>query len=458
MNASLKRQFEEAERADEAVREVKKTQGREIGTVQAYDKGKGFGFIIDGDKEKIFVHQSCIISPGFRHLVEDQKVSFIRGENQGRPWAEDVRNPDGTPVSAEKEEESGVLAKKRKQQLKEQWRNFFDIPQYALKGYGYSLPAQASNEDAFVLGDPVPQLGKVFALAHGCCATGRTGNECSRFLEQKLAKFIARSYEENSDALQSLQSSLEAVESEYMAHAKNKSQTDGCEASAVLLVHALNASGQPCVQVYTANAGASVVLLCSPEGHPVRVTEPHSTKKETAKLEEAGYRVSESGKAEVAFAEAGQGLRNTVYYKLPAMRVLGARPFKTPRSPVIAKTEVKKIKEWRCVAGEELFMLICSKEVTSVLSDQDIMNTALDAWASNAEGLPGWEAASKAIVRTAQAQGPESDTLACVAAQFWWQEKPLQRLLARREDRKKSGQPTNAAPKPAEKDDFDMFG
>merc|ERR1719487_42947 len=119
------------------------------------------------------------------------------------------------------------------------------------------------------------------------------------------------------------------------------------------------------------------------------------------------------------------------------MRLMGARPFKTPRSPVSAKPEGKKAKEWRCVAGEELFMLICSQEVCSVLSDQDIMNAALDAWASNAEGLPGWEAASKAIVRTAQTQGPERDTLACLAVQFWWQEKPLQRILARREDRKK---------------------
>merc|ERR1719498_1274759 len=120
--------------------------------------------------------------------------------------------------------------------------------------------------------------------------------------------------------------------------------------------------------------------------------------------------------------------------------------------------DVKKAKEWRCVAGEDLFMLICSQEVLSVLSDQDIMNVALDAWASNAEGLPGWEAAAKAIVRTAQSRGPERDTLACLAVQFWWQEKPLQRHLARREDRKRSAQPANAAPKPAEKDDFDMFG
>merc|ERR1719424_1038471 len=131
MNAALKRQFEEAQKADDAVQEVKKTQGREIGTVDMYDKVKGFGFLKDGDREKVFVHQSQIIGTGFRLLVEEQKVSFVRGENRGKPWAEDIRNPDGTPINNEREEGHGA-AKKRKEQLKEQWRNFFDIPQYSL--------------------------------------------------------------------------------------------------------------------------------------------------------------------------------------------------------------------------------------------------------------------------------------------------------------------------------------
>jgi len=458
MNAALKRQFEEAEKTAQVVEEIKKTQGREIGTVQAYDKGKGFGFIIDADKEKIFVHQSCIVSPGYRRLIEDQKVSFIRGENRGKPWAEDVRNPDGTPVNNDREEveESGSLAKKRRQQLKEQWRNFFDIPQYALKGYGYSLPKQDSNQDAFVLGDAVPQLGKIFVLAHGCAASGKTGNECSRYLEQKLSKFIAKNYEESTNAENAARSSIDDLEKEWMERARNKSLTDGCQASGALFVHALNESGQPCVQVYTMNAGACAIIVCSSEGQPQRIAEPFTTKKEMAALIQAGYNVNQdSGKAEVA-GEAGTN-RLTAYYKLPAARLIGGTPFKTKKSPVVATAEVKKQREWRCVAGEDLFMLVCSAEVLSVLSDEQIMNAALDSW-SSPEGLDGWEAAAKAVVRTAQAQGPETDTLACMAVQFWWQEKPLQRLLARRQDRRKSGAPVNAPPKPAEKDEFDMFG
>lgn len=35
----------------------------------------------------------------------------------------------------------------------------------ALKGYGESLPATVANQDAFTLGETVPQLGKVFVMA-----------------------------------------------------------------------------------------------------------------------------------------------------------------------------------------------------------------------------------------------------------------------------------------------------
>merc|ERR1719215_2071552 len=235
-----------------------------------------------------------------------------------------------------------------------------------------------------------------------------------------------------------------------------KSLTDGAEITVALFVHALNASGQPCVQLWIANTGTNVVLLCNSEGVPVRVSEPHTTKKERAKLEEAGYKVSESGEAEVAFAEPGEHKPSSMF-KLPAMRLIGGRPFKTSKkSFVTGRPDVRKVREWRCIAGEELFMIVCSSEVMSVLSDTDAMNAALDAWGSSSSGLDGWEAASKAVVRTAQAQGPAKDTIACMAVQMWWQEKPLQRLLARRADRKKSST-AGAAPKPAD-DGFDMFG
>mmetsp|Transcript_41751 Transcript_41751/g.104924 ORF Transcript_41751/g.104924 Transcript_41751/m.104924 type:complete len:457 (+) Transcript_41751:93-1463(+) len=456
MNVALKRQFEAATAADALVASQKQARGREIGTVQMYDKGKGFGFILDADQEKLFVHQSQIVSPGFRRLEENQKISFLRGENRGKPWAEDVRNPDGSPIALDGETENSGLAKKRRQQLKEQWRNFFEIPQYALKGYGESLPPTVFNQDSFVLGETVQQLGKIFVMAHGCCATASKGNECSAYIKEKVARVLTKTYEDKGDTQVALAAAFEALETEWMDRAKMKSLTDGAELLLGLFVHALNGSGQPCVQLWIASTGTCAPLLCSAEGLPARLLEPQTTKKERAKLEDAGFKVSEDGAAEVAFAEVGEHKPSSIY-KLPAARLIGGRPFKTSKkSPVHARPEIKKAREWRCVAGEELFLLICSSEVTSVLSDADAMNAALDAWGSNAEGLDGWEAASKAVVRTAQAQGPAKDTLACMVVQFWWQEKPLQRLLARRADRKRSGA-TGAVAKPAD-DGFDMFG
>jgi len=85
MNAALKRQFEEAQQADEVQVEAKKTQGREIGTCLDFDKSKGYGFLTDNDHEKLFVHQSCIVSSGFRRLEDGQKVSFVRGKIEGSP-------------------------------------------------------------------------------------------------------------------------------------------------------------------------------------------------------------------------------------------------------------------------------------------------------------------------------------------------------------------------------------
>eukprot|EP00438_Fugacium_kawagutii_P011274 Skav224338 [mRNA] locus=scaffold1353:319050:321488:- [translate_table: standard] len=303
MNPALKRQFEAATAVDKVVEKQKQTRSREVGTVLDYDKAKGFGFLLDADSEKIFVHQSQIVAPGFRMLVKDQKVSFLRGENRGKPWAEDVRNPDGTQISQDKPEEtSSTMAKKRRQQLKEQWRNFFEIPQYAVKGYGESLPATVANQDAFALGETVPQLGKVFVMAHGCASSSGKGNEAANYAKEKLPKFIAKAYE---------------------------ARTFGDRS--------------------------------------------------------AGY--GDVGSAQCHWSDIG-----------------------TP---------------------------------------EDVMNVALDAWGSPAQGLDGWEAASKAVVRTAQAQGPDRDSLACMAVQCW--------LLAKRAEKKDAGVAAVKASKPVD-DGFDMFG
>merc|ERR1719382_685381 len=136
------------------------------------------------------------------------------------------------------------MSKKRKQQLKDQWRNFFEIPQYSLKGHGESLPPTAFNEDSFVLGETVTQLGKIFVLCHGCCATaGSKGNECSAFLKEKVTRHLCKAYEDKEDVAAALTAAFEVLETEFMERAKMKSLTDGAEVVLGLFVHALNAAG-----------------------------------------------------------------------------------------------------------------------------------------------------------------------------------------------------------------------
>merc|ERR1719210_872423 len=120
-----------------------------------------------------------------------------------------------------------------------------------------------------------------------------------------MAKHIAKAYEDKPDTAVALATAVEATEAEWMERAKMKTLTDGAEVTVALFVHALNASGQPCVQLWIASAGTCVALLCNTDGHPVRIIEPQTTAKERAKLEDAGFKVSENGSAEVAFAEVG---------------------------------------------------------------------------------------------------------------------------------------------------------
>lgn len=46
------------------------------GKVKWFNAERGFGFILSGDGEDIFVHYTEIKMPGFRTLYEGQQVSF----------------------------------------------------------------------------------------------------------------------------------------------------------------------------------------------------------------------------------------------------------------------------------------------------------------------------------------------------------------------------------------------
>jgi CspA family cold shock protein len=61
------------------------------GTVKWFNDEKGFGFVaVDGQKD-VFVHQSAILSEGYRSLSEGEKVEFQIVAGPKGPSAANVR-------------------------------------------------------------------------------------------------------------------------------------------------------------------------------------------------------------------------------------------------------------------------------------------------------------------------------------------------------------------------------
>ncbi|KFM24370.1 Glycine-rich protein 2 [Auxenochlorella protothecoides] len=67
------------------------------GTVKWFNVTKGYGFITpDQGGEDLFVHQTAIITDGFRSLKEGEPVEFfVENSDDGRAKAVQVTGPDG---------------------------------------------------------------------------------------------------------------------------------------------------------------------------------------------------------------------------------------------------------------------------------------------------------------------------------------------------------------------------
>ncbi len=67
------------------------SQQNVIGTVKWFNDSKGFGFIaVDGQKD-VFVHQTAIMTQGFRTLAEGEQVEFQIVAGPKGPSAQNVR-------------------------------------------------------------------------------------------------------------------------------------------------------------------------------------------------------------------------------------------------------------------------------------------------------------------------------------------------------------------------------
>jgi CspA family cold shock protein len=73
-------------------RKVSNMATREKGTVKWFNDQKGFGFITpESGKKDVFVHQSSIMSAGFRTLAEGDKVEFSVEQGPKGPSAANVQ-------------------------------------------------------------------------------------------------------------------------------------------------------------------------------------------------------------------------------------------------------------------------------------------------------------------------------------------------------------------------------
>jgi cold shock CspA family protein len=80
------------------------------GTCKWFDVTKGYGFIKPDDgSQDLFVHQTNIVTDGFRSLAEGEQVEFVVDQSDdGRPKAIEVTGPGGAnPQGAPRRESFG---------------------------------------------------------------------------------------------------------------------------------------------------------------------------------------------------------------------------------------------------------------------------------------------------------------------------------------------------------------
>jgi len=415
---------------------------REYGTVEQYDKSKGFGFIIsqnppENEPTKVFVYHKEIVSKGFRFLKEGMTVSFLRSVDATtqKPCCLDVRMVDGGAITMEEAQKPKAPVKEKRH-----WRNvFLHNKRFTLDSYTECSPAPTTL-DSYLDNEDIPNMGSLFALFRG-----RFGDEMTKFLKEKLPLFLKQAAaEEDFEMAEALSSSLELAEKEFMEKTLTKRCVDGAEAIAVLFEHGLK-EGKPCVRVFGANVGTCQLIFCNSEGKAVRLTEPHTSTAAAIKNQNVEY---SNGAAVAGFVDDG------IEYRLASSRVMGARPFKTAKSNLRSDADVVEGKEWLFKTTDDLFaLMVCPEVVEWHGGPQECINEALDAMKTAQEtGETLAEFAAKQLVRQALRKGAPEE-LSCSCITFSWMDKWLDKLLDTRKKRKLEG--NQAAP--VEDDEFDMF-
>jgi len=221
------------------------------------------------------------------------------------------------------------------------------------------------------------------------------------------------------------------------------------------------------LRLVVGHVGDSRAVLCR-AGSAVPLSEDHRPDRldEKKRVERAGGLVlNVRGAWRIAAPtkdRAGNKARKE-YTGVSVTRSLGDLSFKQPAPLLISEPEVKIV----ALTDKDLFLVLATKGVFSVLSNQEVIDLACSNWDDP-------EAASKYIVRTAFQKGADGNLTALVI-QFGWNDKGAPAFIQRRKLLKQrgldGGSPERSKPKlngetlvsvlglkAVEHDDFNMFG
>eukprot|EP00929_Paragymnodinium_shiwhaense_P036454 TRINITY_DN19535_c0_g1_i2.p1 TRINITY_DN19535_c0_g1~~TRINITY_DN19535_c0_g1_i2.p1 ORF type:complete len:342 (-),score=59.91 TRINITY_DN19535_c0_g1_i2:141-1166(-) len=250
------------------------------------------------------------------------------------------------------------------------------------------------------------------------------------------------------------------TDKEILGMAERKKFVQSGASALVAMLHGNPKLGSA-LRLVVAHAGDSRAVLCR-GGDAVALTEDHRPHRvdEKKRVELAGGLVLNVRGAWRIAAPANPKANNKAsrreYKGVSVTRSLGDMSFKTPSALLIPEPEVKIITP----IDRDLFVVLASDSVYSVLSNQEVIDLASAHWEDA-------EAAAKSIVRTAFNKGAD-ENLTAMVIQFGWADKDAKKLLERRRILAMRGVdggspkrgPMKVVPtvEAVENDGFDMFG
>lgn len=321
---------------------------------------------------------------------------------------------------------------------------------------------QIELKDRYTMDEPMEELGVFFGVFDG-----HGGAQVSELAAKQLHKNVLAHFRQKQVQPASrdeklklaLKEAFVQTDKEIVGLAERKKFEQVGSTAAVAMLHG-NPKLGTALRLVLAHVGDSRAIICR-AGQGVAVTEDHTPGRldEKKRIERAGGLVlNVRGAWRIAAPTNRAGMTKAArreYQGLAMTRSLGDMHFKQPSVLSSPEPEVKVMP----ITDKDLFMVLCTDGITSVLSNQEIVDAAGKNWDDPEE-------AAKTVVRTAFQKGSDESVTAMVI-QFGWQDKITPKYLEKRKTMVAQGMhggspKLKASAEPiaveAAKDDCDMFG